>query len=60
MAEAVTQRMDSDKIVREQKKLDLVVMKVPESKATYNPERREDDYNRCYRTELDAIIHYIH
>ena len=69
VAEAVTQKIDSDKIVRGQKKLNVVVMKAPESKAQSSSERREDDYlfcqeelgmerdivKRCYRAgRLDA------
>lgn len=48
VAEAVTQKMDSDKIVREQRKCNVVVMRVPESKATSSTERRDDDSNFCY------------
>ena len=47
MAEAVTQKIGSDKIVRESKKLNVVVMKVPEREQE-SSSQREDDYKFIY------------
>lgn len=48
MVEEVTRRMDSDKIEREKRRLNVVIMKVPESKAPSAEQRRADDIRYCH------------
>ena len=48
VVEKVVQKLDTDKIEREKRKLKVVVMKVDESKAASAGQRRADDYKFCY------------
>ena len=61
VVEEVTRKIDSDKVERERRRLNVVVMKVPESQAISSGQRRADDMKFCYeqllmeRTEINKI-----
>ena len=49
VADQVVRQLDTDKIIRERKKLNVVVMGVPESKAASAGQRKKDDYDFIYK-----------
>ncbi len=61
VVEEVTRKMDSDKVERERRKFNVVVMKVPESDAPSSGQRLADDRKFCYeqlqmdKKEIDKV-----
>ena len=61
VVEEVTRKMDSDKVERERRRLNVIVMKVPESQAPSPGQRRADDMKFCYeqlgmeRTDINKV-----
>ena len=52
IVEEVTRNINSDKVERERRKQNVVIMKVPESKAISAGQRRADDFNFCHEKLL--------
>ena len=52
VVEEVTRKIDSDKVERERRRLNVVVMKVPESQAISSGQRHADDMRFCYEKLL--------
>jgi hypothetical protein len=61
IVQEVARKIDSDKVEREKRKMNVIVMKVPESKAPSSGQRRADDMKFCYeqlgmeKTEIDTV-----
>ena len=61
IVEEVTRNINNDKVERERRKQNVVIMKVPESKAPSAGQRRADDYKFCHeqllidKVEIDKV-----
>ncbi|MCP4459078.1 MAG: hypothetical protein GY816_13805 [Cytophagales bacterium] len=61
VVEEVARKIDSDKVERERRKLNVIVMKVPESNAPSSGQRQADDLKFCYdelkmkKTDIDKV-----